>query len=144
LNSYIGDSAVTTDTKCTFQITGWDEKTYQEIEGSAKLSNAKVAQSYSGAIEGTSSIEYLMCYSVHGTATFVGLERVSGTVDGKIGTFVLQHNGSFSQGEARSSWSIVPGSGTGGLASLRGKGSYVAGHGEPAQVLLTYSFEPNT
>ena len=134
---------MTTDTKCTFQITGWDEKTYQEIEGSAKLSNAKVTQSYSGAIEGTSSIEYLMSYSVHGTATFVGLERVSGTVDGKIGTFVLQHMGSFSEGKARSAWSIVPGSGTGALASLRGKGSYVAGHGEPAQVSFSYSFEPN-
>lgn len=134
---------MTTDTKCTFQITGWDEKTYQEIEGSAKLSNAKVTQSYSGAIEGSSTIEYLMSYSINGTATFVGLERVSGAVDGKTGTFVLQHNGFFSEGKARSSWSIVPGSGTGGLASLRGKGSYAAGHGEPAQVSFAYSFEPS-
>jgi len=134
---------MTTNTKCTFQITGWDEKTYQEIEGSAKLSNAKVTQSYSGAIEGTSVIEYLMSYTVHGTATFVGVERVSGTVDGKAGTFVLQHTGAFSEGKACSSWSIVPGCGTGGLASLRGKGNYVAGHGEPAQVSFTYSFEPN-
>ncbi len=134
---------MTTDAKCTFQITGWDEKTYQEIEGSAKLSNAKVTQSYSGTIEGTSSIEYLMCYSVHGTATFVGLERIAGTVDGKTGTFVLQHVGSFSEGKARSSWSVVPGSGTSALANLRGKGSYVAGHGEPAKVSFTHSFEPN-
>jgi hypothetical protein len=134
---------VTIDAKCTFQITGWDEKTYQEIEGSAKLSNAKVTQSYDGAICGTSSIEYLMSYSVQGTATFVGLERVSGTVDGKTGTFVLQHVGSFSEGKARSTWSVVPGSGTGSLATFRGKGSYVAGHGEPAQVSFSYSFEPN-
>ena len=133
---------MTIEANCTFQITGWEEKTYQEIEGSAKLSNAKVTQSYSGAVEGSSSIEYLMCYSIHGTATFVGLERVSGTVDGKTGTFVLQHNGTFSDGKARSSWSIVPGSGTGDLASLRGNGSYVAGHGEPAQVSLQYSFAP--
>ena len=132
-----------TESKCTFQITGWDEKTYQEIEGSAKLSHAKVTQSYSGAIEGTSSIEYLMSYTVQGTATFVGLERVSGTVDGKTGTFVLQHTGDFSEGIARSSWSIIPGSGTGELASLRGSGSYVAGHGEPAQVSFTYTFETN-
>jgi len=132
---------MTTDTACTFQITGWDEKTYQEIEGSAKLSHAKVTQTYSGAIEGTSSIEYLMSYTVHGTANFVGLERVSGTVDGKTGTFVLQHTGSFSEGKARSSWSIVPGSGTGDLANLRGSGHYVAGHAEPAQVFFTYTFE---
>jgi hypothetical protein len=135
---------VTIDTKCTFQITGWDEKTTQEIEGSAKLSNAKVTQTYSGAIEGTSSIEYLMSYTVQGTASFVGLERVCGTVNGKTGTFVLQHAGSFSEGKARSVWSVVPGVGTGELAALRGNGSYVAGHGEPAQVSFDYAFEPTS
>jgi hypothetical protein len=131
------------DSQCTFQIPGWDEKTYQDIGGGAKLTNAKVSQSYSGAIEGTSTIEYLMSYTVQGTANFVGLERVSATVSGKSGTFVIQHVGSFSEGKARSSWSIVPGSGTEGLASLRGEGSYVAGHGEPAQVSFTYSFSPS-
>ena len=131
---------MTVEGKSTFQITGWDEKTYQEIGGGAKLTNARVTQSYSGAIEGTSSIEYLMSYTIQGTASFVGLERVSGTVAGKSGTFVLQHAGSFSEGKARSSWSVVPGSGTDDLASLRGSGSYVAGRGEPAQVSFTYSF----
>jgi hypothetical protein len=131
------------ESNCTFQITGWVEKTYQEIGGGAKLTNAKVTQSYAGAIEGTSSIEYLMAYTIQGTASFVGLERVSGTVAGKTGTFVIQHVGAFAEGKARSSWSIVPGSGTEGLASLRGEGSYVAGHGEPAQVSFTYSFASN-
>jgi hypothetical protein len=53
-----------------------------------------------------------MSYTIQGTASFVGLDRVSGTVAGKSGTFVLQHAGSFSEGKARSSWSVVPGSGT--------------------------------
>ncbi len=131
------------EAKCSFQITSWEEKTYQEIGGGAKLSNAKVTQSYTGAIEGTSSIEYLMSYTTQGTAIFVGLERVSGTVAGKTGTFVLQHVGGFSEGKARSSWSVVVGSGTEGLASLQGEGSYVAGHGEPAQASFKYSFAPN-
>lgn len=131
------------ESTCTFQITGWDEKTYQDIGGGVKLTNGKVTQTYSGGIEGTSNIEYLMSYTVQGTANFVGLERVSGTVAGKSGTFVLQHAGSFSEGKARSSWSIVYGSGTEDLASLRGQGSYVAGHGEPAQVSFTYSFAPH-
>jgi hypothetical protein len=135
---------MTTEATCTFQITSWDEKPYQEIEGAVKLTNAKVTQAYAGAIEGTSSIEYLMSYTVHGTVIFVGLERISGMVAGKTGTLIIQHSGSFSEGKARSAWSIVEGSGTGDLANLRGKGSYVAGHGEPAQVSFTYSFEPNT
>lgn len=131
------------ESKCTFQITGWDEKTYEEIGGGVKLANANVTQTYAGGIEGASMIEYLMSYTVQGTADLVGLERVSGTVAGKSGTFVLQHAGSFSEGKARSSWSIVSGSGTEDLASLRGEGSYVAGHGEPAQVSFTYSFAPH-
>jgi hypothetical protein len=130
-----------TDTEYTFQITGWDEKTYQEIEGSAKLSHAKITQSYSGGIDGSSSVDYLMSYTIHGTATFVGLERISGAVEGKSGSFVIQHTGFFSEGKAHSSWVIVPGSGTGELASLCGKGSFVAGHCEPAQASFAYSFE---
>jgi len=133
---------MTTKTNSTFQITSWDEKPIQEIEGAAKLTAAKVTQSYAGAIEGISSVEYLMSYTIQGTASFVGLERISGVVAGKTGTFVIIHSGTFAEGKARSAWSIVAGSGTGDLASLRGKGSYVAGHGEPAQVLFEYSFEP--
>lgn len=128
-----------TDARCTFQITGWDEQTYAEIEGSAKLSQAKVTQSYSGAIEGTSSVEYLMVYSVRGTASFVGIERVIGSVEGKPGTFVIQHVGSFENDKASSWWSIVAGSGTGELASLNGYGSYVAAHSGPAEVVFTYN-----
>lgn len=130
---------MTTEATCTFQITGWDEKTYEEIGSGAKLTQAKVTLSYEGAIEGTSSIDYLMSYTVDGTASFVGLERVSGAIDGKSGTFVMQHVGSFSDGVARSAWTIVAGSGTGDLQNLRGNGNYVAGHGEPAQVSFSYS-----
>jgi hypothetical protein len=137
------DFLMNTEGNCSFQITGWDENTYQEITDAAKLSHAKVTQSYSGAIEGTSSVDYLMSYTVNGTASFVGLERVSGSIDGKTGTFVIQHTGTFSHGTARSSWSIVPGSGTGDLSALRGNGNYIAGHGEPAQVFFTYTFEPS-
>ena len=55
----------------------------------------------------------------------------------------LQHVGGFSDGKARSSWSVVVGSGTEDLTSLQGEGSYVAGHGEPAQASFKYSFAPN-
>lgn len=130
------------ENQTTFQITGWDEKTTQDIGGGAKLTQAKVTQSYAGDIEGTSTIEYLMAYTVQGTASFVGLEWITGTVAGKSGTCVLQHVGAFSEGKARSTWSVVAGSGTEELAGLRGDGSYVAGHGEPAQVAFTYAFAP--
>jgi hypothetical protein len=140
---HIGGMQMSVEAKCSFQITSWDEKTYEDIGGGAKLSNVKVTQSYSGAIEGTSSIEYLMSYTAQGTANFVGLERVTGTVAGRTGAFVLQHVGGFADGKARSAWTVVVGSGTEGLASLHGDGSYVAGHGEPAQASFKYWFAPN-
>jgi hypothetical protein len=125
---------------CTFKITGWDEKTYQEIGGSAKLTSAKVTQSYSGGIEGTSAVEYLMAYTVDGTASFVGLERVTGSVDGKSGTFVIRHVGMYSD-KARSTWTIVEGSGTDALANLQGSGSYEAGHSDDGHPMnFEYSF----
>jgi hypothetical protein len=125
---------------CTFKITGWDEKTIEVIEGSAKLTSAKVTQSYSGTIEGTSAVEYLMAYTVDGTASFVGLERVTGSVEGKTGTFVIQHTGMYSD-KARSTWTIVEGSGTGALATLQGSGSYEAGHSETEHPInFEYSF----
>jgi hypothetical protein len=130
-----------TDAKCSFEITGWDEKTYDEIEGSAKLTSAKVTQAYAGAIEGTGSLEYLMAYTVQGTAAFVGMERITGVVEGRSGTFVISHVGEFLDGNARSSWTILAGAGTGALGNLRGKGNYVAGSDGPAEVSFTYEFE---
>ncbi|WP_460147997.1 DUF3224 domain-containing protein [Pseudomonas sp. S2_A02] len=130
-----------TTVSCTFQITGWDETPSQVLEDAPKLSHAKVTQSYAGAIEGTSSVEYLMSYCADGTACFVGFERICGVVAGKSGTFVVQHSGSFSEGKARSTWNVVEGAGTGELVNLSGNGSYVAGHGEPAQVSFEYSFD---
>jgi hypothetical protein len=45
-----------TSAKCAFQMTGWDEETYQELGDGAKLTRAKVRHSYTGAIEGISSV----------------------------------------------------------------------------------------
>ncbi|UZE31272.1 DUF3224 domain-containing protein [Pseudomonas asplenii] len=83
-----------------------------------------------------------MSYSNDGIANFVGFERIGGVISDKRGTFIIQHSGSFSEGKARSTWSVVKGSGTGDLVGLGGNGHYVAGHGEPAQVSFEYSFEP--
>lgn len=84
-----------TTASCTFQITSWDEKPSQILENAPKLSHANITQSYSGAIEGTSSVEYLMSYSADGTACFVGFERVCAVVAGKRGTFVARLRGRF-------------------------------------------------
>jgi hypothetical protein len=55
-----------------------------------------------------------------GSAGYVAIERVSGTLDGKRGSFVLQHSGTMHEGRQTLSISVVPESGTGALVGIEG------------------------
>jgi hypothetical protein len=74
-------------------------------------------------------------------ASFVGIERVSGSVAGRAGTFVLQDQGTLTGTHVTGRWSVVPGSGTGELAGLRGDGGFTAELGQGADITLDYWFE---
>ena len=125
----------------TFKLDSWDEKPYDEIEGAPKLTRVKVTKTYHGDIEGESTLEYLMMYRQDGTASFVGLERVVGSLGGRSGTFVLQHKGTFEGGKAKVDCFVVSDSGTGELRGLRGEGGFAAGHAEQHSVTLDFDFE---
>jgi hypothetical protein len=55
-----------------------------------------------------------------GSAGYVAIERVTGTLRGRSGSFVFQHSGTMDQGAQRLSITVVPGSGTGDLAGISG------------------------
>ena len=112
-----------------FAIKSWDEKPYSEAPGQPRLTRASVMKTFNGDIEGEGQVEYLMMYRSDGSAAFVGLERFVGRIGGKAGTFVLQRIGVFENGQAKESYSVIPGSGTGELEGLRGEGSSAVGHG---------------
>ena len=57
------------------------------------------------------------------------------------GSVVLRTVGTFDGREARAQWTVVPGSGSGGLEGLRGEGGFTAPHGGQATVTLDYDFE---
>jgi hypothetical protein len=124
-----------------FAIKGWDEKPYSEAQGLPKLTRATVSKTFSGDIEGESQVEYLMMYRSDGSASFVGLERVVGRLNDKSGSFVLQRVGTFEGGQAKESYSVVSGSGTGELRTLRGEGTSSIGHGSEHPFTLTYELE---
>jgi len=124
-----------------FAIKSWDEKPYSEESGQPKLTRASVTKTLTGDIEGVSEIEYLMMDRSDGTASFVGLERVTGTVGGRRGSFVLQRTGVFEGGLAKESYSVVPGSATGDLLGLTGSGSTSVGHGMEHPFELTYELD---
>jgi Protein of unknown function (DUF3224) len=121
-----------------FAIKSWDEKPYSEGENQPRLTRASVVKTFTGDIEGEGRVEYLMMYRSDGTAAFVGLERITARLGGRNGSFVLQRTGVFEDGQAKESYSVVPGSGTGELEGLRGDGSSSVGHGMEHPFSLNY------
>jgi hypothetical protein len=132
------ESKVKHTANARFAIKGWDEKPYSEGEGQPKLTKATVTKTYTGDIEGEGHVEYLMVYRADGTATYVGIERVVGRLAGKAGSFVLERTGVFEDGQAKESYSVIAGSGTGALRGLRGQGTSSVGHGMEHPFVLSY------
>jgi Protein of unknown function (DUF3224) len=87
----------------------------------AGLGRMVLDKQFSGALEGTSRGQMLSAMSsVQGSAGYVAIERVSGTLSGKAGAFVLQHSGTMNRGVPSLSVTVVPDSGTGELAGISG------------------------
>jgi hypothetical protein len=85
----------------------------------ARMSNDKV---FLGDIEGTSQGQMLMIGTpVQGSAAYVSIEVISGKLQGRSGSFALQHNGIMTRGVGELAVTVVPDSGTGELAGLAGR-----------------------
>lgn len=109
-----------------FTIESWDETEFDELPGAGRLTRATVAKSYSGAVEGTSTTEWLMSYTADGNASFVGLERIIAKFGDRKGSIVLQHVGTFANGVATARLSVLEAAGSDGLAGVTGEGDFVA------------------
>lgn len=121
-----------------FAIKSWDEKPYDEGADLPKLARASVVKTFTGEIEGEGRVEYLMMYRSDGSATFVGLERFTGRLGDRRGSFVLQRTGVFEGGQAKESYVVVPDSATGDLVGLAGDGTSAVGHGMEHPFALSY------
>ena len=127
-----------TTAKGQFELASWNEDTYDELGSGGKLTRASVTQQFSGDVTGAGAVEWQMCYQADGTARFVGWQRVDGAVGGSEGGFVLESVGEFDGGKAVGEWTVVPGSGTGGLAGITGTGHFEAPQGPTATFTLDY------
>jgi hypothetical protein len=86
------------------------------------LGRMGIEKQYHGDLEATAKGEMLTAgTAVKGSAGYVAIERVSGSLQGRSGTFVLQHTGTMTQGAPQLSITVVPDSGTGQLVGLAGK-----------------------
>ncbi|MFN2492449.1 MAG: DUF3224 domain-containing protein [Pyrinomonadaceae bacterium] len=114
------DVLVTKNAKGTFAVKlnpRVDEKTDDPA-----ISRMSINKIFQGALEGTSKGQMLAASTeIEGSAGYVAMERVSGTLDGLRGTFVLQHSGTMTRGAPNLTVTVVPDSGTGQLVGLSGK-----------------------
>jgi hypothetical protein len=129
--------------KAEFRITSWDENAYAEFEDARKLTRTVTTQDYVGDLAGEGRTTMLMAYGAADVPVhYCGIEQITGALAGKAGSFVVQAQGTFADGVADTSWFVVPGSGTGELAGLRGEGTAKAAQGASAvPVTLEYHFE---
>lgn len=88
----------------------------------ATLGRMSIDKKFTGDLEATSKGEMLSARSaVKGSAGYVAIERVDGKLNGKAGSFVLQHSGTMNRGESQLTVTVVPDSGTGEFVGLTGK-----------------------
>jgi hypothetical protein len=118
-----------------FEIETWEETVYDEPGDGPKLAQVRVVKRFSGPLEGRSEARVLTAQGPGG-AGYIASERVEGVLEGRRGTFVLQHGGVGDAIAQRAFGHIVPGSGTGELAGLAGEAEFA--HDESgARVTLT-------
>ena len=92
-----------------------------DASGEAVVGRMTIAKNFQGDIDGTSKGLMIMAgTAVQGSAGYVALEKVSASIDGKSGTFYLQHHGIMNRGEGKLTVVVIPDSGTDGLTGLSG------------------------
>ena len=96
----------------------------------AKLGRMSIDKQFHGGLEGTSQGEMLSAMTdIKGSAGYVAIERVNGTLNGRRGSFVLQHNATMNRGEPFLNIIVVPDSGSGELAGLTGSMKIIIAEG---------------
>ena len=104
----------------TFDVTITPE-TLSDTAAQSGLGRLSLDKRYHGALEASAQGEMLSARaSVTGSAGYVALERVEGTLDGHHGSFYLQHSGTMTRGAPALSVTVVPDTGTEQLQGLRG------------------------
>ena len=104
------------------QVNGrFDVKLTPEAPDASGLGRLIIDKTFHGELDARSQGQMLaVSTDVKGSAGYVAMERVTGTLAGRSGSFVLQHSGTMTRGHAALSVTVVPDSGTDQLAGLSG------------------------
>jgi hypothetical protein len=134
---------VTTKAHATgrIDVKTYEPRPYDEVDDGPDLAEIHVTETFSGDIRGEGVVRFLQAFREDGSASFVGIERVTGSIAERRGSFLLQDAGTLEGNLVKGDWFVIPGSGTGELAGLRGEGGFEAELGQHASITLDYWFE---
>ena len=105
----------------SFEVKVTPQKPDTQIARTANLGRLTIDKRFHGDLEASAKGEMLATQSdVKGSAGYVALERVTGRLQGRSGSFVLLHSATMKRGAPESTVTVVPDSGTGELAGLTG------------------------
>jgi len=121
-------------------VHGSHAEPYDETAG-PPLSILSIRETFEGDIQGESIVRALQLRQEDGRVHMISLQRVTGSLSGRKGSFVLQGTEMIEGKAIEASWFVVPGSGTGDLTGLRGMGGFEGRFGEGSQGMLDYWFE---
>jgi predicted flavoprotein YhiN len=104
-----------------FDVKVTPQKPDTQIARAANLVRFTIDKRYHGELEAVAKGEMLAVQTeVKGSAGYVAMERVTGTLEGRTGSFVLQHSATMTRGDPRLAITVVPDSATGQLKGLSG------------------------
>jgi hypothetical protein len=114
-------AAMATHASGTFEVKLVPQAAEDKAEDTT-LGRMTIDKQFHGDLEGTSKGQMLSAgTAVKGSAGYVAIEKVTGTLHGRSGSFVLQHSGTMTRGVPQLSVTVVPDSGTGELVGLTGQ-----------------------
>ena len=122
----------------TNQASGTFEVEMSPQEADMSVGRMAIDKQFQGDLVGTSKGQMLMASSesIKNSAGYVAIEKVTGTLNGRRGSFYLQHNGVMTRGVGELTITVIPDSGTDQLAGLRGKMNIIIAEGKHS-----YEFE---
>lgn len=122
----------------TNRASGTFEVKMSPQEADMSVGRMTIDKQFGGDLVGTSTGQMLMASSdsVKNSAGYVAIEKVTGTLNGRRGSFYLQHNGVMTRGVGELTITVIPDSGTEQLVGLRGKMNIIIAEGKHS-----YEFE---
>ena len=119
-NTVQEEAVVTHRASGTFEVKLNPQAPDDEV-GDPTVGRMSIDKQFHGDLEATSKGQMLaVSTDVEGSAGYVAMERVTGTLNGHSGAFTLQHSGTMTRGSQQLSVTVVPDSGTGELVGLAG------------------------